>query len=172
MEQPRMTTEEVASVISNWYFERTDLGESGEEALREEKEELKRQQRQLEAQKQEFLRAKTFEEKRLEREKNLFEMKWKMLEEEWRKLVVERERVERKRSFYERMEDFEQSERRASCGSVSVLFRGVKNASALKKRYKELIKIFHPDNAAGDTGVIQEINKEYENLKLSMAKNG
>ena len=34
-----------------------------------------------------------------------------------------------------------------------------------KKRYKELTKIFHPDNLAGDTEVIQRINREYEQLK-------
>ena len=28
-----------------------------------------------------------------------------------------------------------------------------------------MIKIFHPDNVAGDKEVIQRINKEYERLK-------
>ena len=36
---------------------------------------------------------------------------------------------------------------------------------SLKKRYKDLIKIYHPDNLAGDTGTIQEINREYDKLK-------
>lgn len=35
----------------------------------------------------------------------------------------------------------------------------------LKKRYKDLIKIYHPDNVAGDTRTVQEINKEYEKMK-------
>ena len=50
---------------------------------------------------------------------------------------------------------------------VSVFFRGVRNPLALKKRYKDLIKIFHPDNVAGDKDIIQRINKEYESLKMS-----
>ena len=45
------------------------------------------------------------------------------------------------------------------------MFRGVKNPLALKKRYKDLIKIFHPDNVAGDKEMIQKINREYESLK-------
>ena len=48
---------------------------------------------------------------------------------------------------------------------VSVFFQGVTNPLALKKRYKDLIKIFHPDNLAGDKEIIQRINREYDNLK-------
>lgn len=48
---------------------------------------------------------------------------------------------------------------------VSIFFHGVRNPLSLKKRYKDLIKIFHPDNIAGDKEIIQRINKEYEMLK-------
>ena len=41
----------------------------------------------------------------------------------------------------------------------------MKSPLALKKRYKDLIKIFHPDNVAGDKEIIQRINREYETLK-------
>jgi len=40
----------------------------------------------------------------------------------------------------------------------------------LKKRYKELIKIFHPDSGTGDTEVLHIINEEYETLKKSLEK--
>ena len=49
--------------------------------------------------------------------------------------------------------------------SVSLLFAGADHPASVKKRYKDLIKIFHPDNTAGDTGMIQKINEEYEKLK-------
>ena len=39
------------------------------------------------------------------------------------------------------------------------------NEDALKKRYKDLIKIYHPDNLNGDKDTIQEINMEYEKMK-------
>lgn len=48
---------------------------------------------------------------------------------------------------------------------ISVFFSGVKNSLTLKKRYKDLTKIYHPDNLAGDTEIIQRINREYERLK-------
>ena len=34
----------------------------------------------------------------------------------------------------------------------------------MKKRYKDLLKIFHPDNLCGDREVVQIINAEYTNL--------
>lgn len=74
------------------------------------------------------------------------------LEKEWARLAVEKELLG-DRSAYDSSLD------------VSVFFQGVSNPLALKKRYKDLIKIFHPDNLAGDKEIIQRINKEYENLK-------
>lgn len=74
------------------------------------------------------------------------------LDKEWARLAAEKEFLE-ERSAYESMSE------------VSVFFQGVQNPLALKKRYKELTKIFHPDNMAGDTEIIQRINREYENLK-------
>ena len=48
------------------------------------------------------------------------------------------------------------------------MFAGVKNTLALKKRYRDLLKIYHPDNLAGDKEVVQAINKEYERLKQQL----
>ncbi|MGN0278368.1 MAG: hypothetical protein ACI4C4_03335 [Lachnospiraceae bacterium] len=74
------------------------------------------------------------------------------LDKEWARLSAEKELLS-ERSSYENSLD------------VSIFFQGVKNPLALKKRYKDLIKIFHPDNLAGDKDIIQRINREYENLK-------
>lgn len=74
------------------------------------------------------------------------------LDKEWARLSAEKEFLE-EHSVYEGVSE------------VSVFFHGVKNPLALKKRYKDLTKIFHPDNLAGDTQIIQKINREYESLK-------
>ena len=51
-------------------------------------------------------------------------------------------------------------------GYVPVFFfKGVNSPLGLKKRYKDLIKIFHPDNLFGDHDTILKINKEYEMMK-------
>ena len=45
---------------------------------------------------------------------------------------------------------------------VDILFRSIKNNPlALRKRYKDLLKIFHPDNLYGDGQLVQRINQEY-----------
>lgn len=49
-------------------------------------------------------------------------------------------------------------------------FGGVTGYSSLKKRYKELMKIFHPDNKNGDSFTVACINKEYELLKEKYKK--
>ena len=161
MDRAYAMTEDVVSYISDWRFPRTTDRRSDERTYSDERARLKRQQQQLEYERQEFLRNKKFEEKRLEREKHIFDMEWKMLEDGWRKLAAEREQLERVYS------GFNNDEERISFSNVSasVFFSGVNNMRSLKKRYKDLIKIFHPDNAEGDTDVIQKINEEYEVLR-------
>jgi len=178
-----MSSEDAAKVIREWCLQETEdepakdsLEETAEdiseaEKLKEEREELERLQKQLEKDIQAFEHQKRYETAKMDQEKRLFEMKWKLLEDEWRKLVTEQEKMSKRRAFFERIEAFEADARaRRSEISVSVFFRGVTNASGLKKRYKDLIKIFHPDNLSGDTDVIQQINEEYEKLKATMPK--
>lgn len=138
-------------------------GQSDGQWLLDERAELKRQQQLLEYERQEFLRAKAYEEKRLEEEKRLFNTEWEMLEEGWRLLAAERARLEREFSVH--LDSDEMDFVVIGDVSVSLLFCGVKTMRSLKRRYRDLIKIFHPDNAAGDTMVIQQINAEYEALK-------
>ncbi|MBO5373613.1 MAG: hypothetical protein J6A75_12985 [Lachnospiraceae bacterium] len=171
MIEESLSAEEAAKIIQEWCLQETATEKSEEERINDEKEELKRQQQLLEQEKEEFQRNKSFEQQKLEQEKRLFEMKWKLLEEEWRKLVIERERVERKRAFYARLADYETAANSIKYEvSASVFFRGVKNLSGLKKRYRDLLKIYHPDNLHGDHDVIQKINEEFERLKKTMPK--
>lgn len=48
--------------------------------------------------------------------------------------------------------------------SNNFCFAGINNAEELKKRYRELMRIYHPDNRAGDTNAVQQIQEEYEKL--------
>ena len=93
--------------------------------------------------------------------------------EEYRKLADEKEQFKREKQYHAWEEQKrEQKKERKAYESESTLtmkpelfFRGVGNELMLKKRYKDLIKIYHPDNVAGDTRTVQEINKEYEKMK-------
>ena len=143
MDQAYTMMEEAVNVLSDWRMKKAAQEKTVSPKYVDESVEIRRQQRLLEY------------------EKHIFDMEWKMLEDGWRKLAAEREQLERVYS------GFNNDEERISFSNVSasVFFSGVNNMRSLKKRYKDLIKIFHPDNAEGDTDVIQKINEEYEVLR-------
>ena len=96
---------------------------------------------------------------------------FKILEEELQKLATEKAHVEKQKAFYSRVTDYETnsraSERAVKESNIvkgELFFSGVGSKQSLKKRYKDLIKIYHPDNLDGDTDTIQEINSEYNKL--------
>ena len=126
---------------------------------------------ELEKQRRDFLEEKRkLEEDRrnFEREKQLFETKWKILEEELFQLADEKKQMKKKRDFYRYVREQEVRDM-LTVGTENVVrgelfFIGVESKSALKKRYKQLLKIYHPDNLCGDTETLQEINREYDRL--------
>ena len=96
-------------------------------------------------------------------------MKMKILEEELLKLASEKQHVERQKEFYRHVNEFERGNRQTTVTAENVVrgdlfFSGVGSKQSIKKRYKDLIKIYHPDNLDGDTNTIQEINNEYSKL--------
>lgn len=48
--------------------------------------------------------------------------------------------------------------------NASTYFAGVNDMKSLKKRYRDLLKIYHPDNQNGDSSVSKQIQEEYESL--------
>ena len=147
-----------------------------EERLRMEtqQKELEKMQKQLERDKQQFaeyVKAKEssidMDRKRLEQENRFFDQKMKILqggfeqlEEDRRKFQKEKDKFDAGKEIYVETQDaFKRYE------MTEMLFRGVNSFLALKKRYKDLIKMFHPDNVAGDHEMVQLINREYEELK-------
>ena len=97
-------------------------------------------------------------------------MKFKILEEELVKLASEKEHVQRQRDFYQKVNEYEthhahrQKVATSNVVKGEMFFSGVGSKQSLKKRYKDLIKIYHPDNLDGDKDTIQEINSEYNKL--------
>ena len=91
-------------------------------------------------------------------------MKWKILESELKKLAREKQLWESEKELSRRRAG---SHRRSpvSAEGAEVFFSGVEDELSLKKRYKELIKIYHPDNQGGDTVTLQKINKIYDILR-------
>ena len=49
-------------------------------------------------------------------------------------------------------------------------FTGVKDIETLRKRYRELLKQYHPDNEGGSVEITQQINAEYDALFAILSK--
>lgn len=159
--------------LFGWRFNETVELQRERQELSDERQNLVEQRRELEqmhktvAQEREELdRRIAWEDQRMEREKQLFEMKLRILEEELANLATEKQRFEQQKAFYNRVQEFEKQRDTQEPQVVrgEMFFVGVENKTSLKKRYKELIKIYHPDNADGDNSTIQEINNEYQKL--------
>ncbi len=106
------------------------------------------------------------EKKRLKEDKMFFDKKMDILVNGFKRLESDTAIFEREKKRFESERRYYQKERAGQMSdSVSVLFRGVNGPLTLKKRYRELLKIFHPDNLNGDMDIVQMINKEYEKLR-------
>ena len=166
MSQFSATSDDRSAAFRQWQFKETVELEHQKQQLKEERRQLEQERREFEKEKQEFYVNKKIEDKRAEQEKHLFDMKWKILEGELKKLAAEKEQVERQRDFYRFVNEYESGMNNSSnVIKGELFFCGVDDEESLKKRYKDLIKIYHPDNLNGDKNTIQEINTEYEKLK-------
>ena len=113
------------------------------------------------------------EQEKLAGEKKVFEQQKQVLEIAFQKLAADKEmfRAEvKKQKQKEQQWEYEHEEAQGQAGSKAVFrgpgyFGGVTGYSSLKKRYKELMKIFHPDNVCGDTKTLLRIQAEYESIK-------
>lgn len=120
--------------------------------------------------KQEELRRREEELIRQER-RVLFEAK-----ERERQKLLEEERKKREKEAAERKRREDDARRRRTGGSnvykaksqkknENQFFNGVSSMAELKKRYKELLKQYHPDNRGGDAEIMMKIQREYEELE-------
>ena len=111
------------------------------------------------------------ERRMLKEQSALFDQKLEILKEAYVQLDKDRRKVEwEKLKLKAEQEHQDRSHRYNNAGmrqdtDASVFFKGVTNQLALKKRYRDLIKIFHTDNLYGDKETLQAINREYERLQ-------
>lgn len=129
-------------------------------ALQEEKEKLLQELDGLQ-------KRKAIEEDRIKKEKDFLDQKMAILKGGFEQLEMDKKRLEKEKNRFEAERDVvrNMTEKMMYSDTAKVFFKGVSNPLTLKKRYKDLIKIFHPDNVCGDTDTIQSINIEYERLR-------
>ena len=108
-------------------------------------------------------RRTVIERKRLKEENLFFEKKMAILQDGFRQLEEDRRKFEREKKLflYEKKYMHEESDISVGNDIARALFRNVNNPLALRKRYRDLVKIFHPDNLFGDAELAQQINREF-----------
>ena len=99
--------------------------------------------------------------KKLNNDKALFDQRLRILNNGFDQLNSDKKKLE---SEFIRLEREKSYQRENEYDALDLLFRGVNNPLALKKRYKDLMKMFHPDNISGDAQMVQLINEEYSML--------
>lgn len=136
-----------------------------------EKKQLQREKRQLSLEMNELRQQVEYQrkrlkddEKQLDKKQKLLEYSYELLNQDKENLSKEMRRVELEKETARRMTHAAQNARK-EVYATGLFFRGVNNVMALKKRYKDLLKIYHPDNICGDQEILLKINKEYEELR-------
>ena len=102
-------------------------------------------------------------------EEELIEKKHEVIKRGFEELDRDRQALNARESLM-RQQEAQLSERLAdSClydskEAADILFRGADNILLLKKRYKDLMKMFHPDCLGGDTEMVKSVNRVYDRL--------
>ncbi len=131
-----------------------DLLKKGDpDSLKECKEWLEAEERKISAEKG-----------RLAYEETFFEKKMDILKGGFAQLEADKKKLERERIAFEteKAVNKEYHSQAAYEDLAGTLFAGVNNYLGLKKRYKDLLKIFHPDNLFGDLELAQALSKEFQ----------
>ena len=105
----------------------------------------------------------------------LIAKKKKIIEEAYQQLAIDKKALECERLNFEYEKNRYKKQKMAgnrntyqydsSSYDSTSFFRGVDSELSLRKRYKDLLKIFHPDNKCGDTKTLLLIQTEYERIR-------
>ncbi len=99
------------------------------------------------------------------REEELIDKKHEVIKRGFEELDRDRQALNaREARIREREAQLEERAAGISCDVNDVLFRGADNILLLKKRYKDLMKMFHPDCLGGDTEMVKSLNRTYDRL--------
>ena len=157
------TSYEKMEELKAWLFKENVRVEALKQELEERMAQIEKKETDLNIMNQRLL----MEQKRLKQDHLFFEKKLAILQDGFRQLDMDRRKLEKDKRIYEEKAEKERS-KRGQHMPVQVeggLFGGVNSLLALKKRYKDLMKIYHPDNLCGDYDMVKLINAEYERMR-------
>ncbi len=155
------------NVIKTWLFKENIRLQMMESDLKCMEDKLQKERKEFQSEMAEAGRKLEAERMRLKQEEILFDKKLEILKNGFAQLDADRRQVERDRLILEADRNARQgfAYRTQNMDMAEMLFQGVNSHLTLKKRYKDLIKMFHPDNLAGDHEMVLLINRIYEELR-------
>ena len=116
------------------------------------------------------------EQKRLREEHMFFEKKLSILQQGFKELEEDRRKLEQERKNLKYAQNAQRYGGNSTDSAeisdaeefVALLFRNTNSMLTLQKRYRDLVKIYHPDNQCGDEQLVQLINKEFKKRKEAL----
>lgn len=165
--------------LKTWMFQEQVRIQARRDELMEFNRELMEMKRELEREKSALdIKEKSIK-KRFDDNEIFIAKKQKIIEDAYRQLALDRKALECERLNFEHERSKYRRQKMAGSAKSNVhqyggtadayegtsFFRGVDSELALRKRYKELLKIFHPDNKCGDTKTLIKIQTEYDSLR-------
>ncbi len=155
------------NVIKTWLFKENIRLQMMESDLKCMEDKLQKERKEFQSEMAEAGRKLEAERMRLKQEEILFDKKLEILKNGFAQLDADRRQIERDRLILEADRNARQgfAYRNQNMDMAEMLFQGVNSHLTLKKRYKDLIKMFHPDNLAGDHEMVLLINRIYEELR-------
>lgn len=153
--------------LKAWLFEENIRLEVERKELKHLEDKFLSEKTSFQKERDEVNRRLVVEKQRLKQDELFFEKKMEILKNGFAQLEAERRKLEHQKIELETERNAHQSTVRQDRGMeiAEMLFQGVNSHLALKKRYRDLIKMFHPDNIAGDHEMVLVINRIYEELK-------
>lgn len=153
--------------FKTWLFKENIRVEMAKSELKHLEEEFLKEKQKFQKEMKEKNGQLDIQKKRLIQDEAFFDKKMDILKNGFIQLDAERKKLEKDIIDFEARKDVHESFRKQekSADISRLLFQGVKSQLALKKRYKDLLKMFHPDNIAGDHEMVLIINSAYEKLK-------
>ena len=151
-----------------WLFRENMRIQQEQQELAESKDQFMQEKNRLRKELDELNNRIVLERKRMKEENLFFEKKMAILKDGFRRLEDDRLTLEREKRIW--AQEKKTSRQKNEYGAVdddivSILFRNTNNLLALRKRYRDLVKIFHPDNLFGDSELMQSINREFVKKK-------
>lgn len=154
-----------------WLFRENMRLEQEQKALEEAKEKFNKERASFKEEMNALNRRSAMERQRLKEENLFFDKKMQILQDGFRQLELDRKAfdAEKERVRKQQAQAANDYYSDGAATIVGILFRNATNPLTLRKRYKDLIKIFHPDNIAGDEELVQLINREFSKRKREEA---